>query len=474
MKKYIYVLFSLLTLTLVGCKDSDNKDLPIVPAPEKPVAAGCYMIGADFGNWDWSSDEVVSMVPVVETAGQFWTVQYFKAKKGFKFCTVREWSGDFYERTTSYGKDDIWKVNDGNCEVNADGFYIVHIDLENDMMSIDNADIVFGTGPCFGGSWGETTHPYATKFTTTDGKTTPVLVNTTTVGGPLRGYVSSKLAREQSTAWWKMEFYLFAKEGGASGEYNIVYRGVDGQKEDDLEQTAAGQDVILNFKTGTAQVVPTGSISLDGDSPEPQVPTECYMIGDDFGNWDWESEDIVSLVPVVQVDGQFWTVQYIQAGKGFKFCPKKAWDGDFCELTTSYGKDEIWEIVSGNCQVKADGYYIIHVDLVNNIMTIDNADFVYGTGDCFGGDWGTTTHPYTAKTATINSVATPVFANTTMAEGKLRGYVSSKLAREQSTDWWKMEFYLFPKEGGASGEYDIVYRGVAGEKEKDLESTVTG
>ena len=67
-----------------------------------------------------------------------------------------------------------------------------------------------------------------------------------------------------------------------------------------------------------------------------EYPEHLYMIGEEFGNWAWDSDGVVEMTPVLHnpdwgatAPGQFWTVRYFQAGKGFKFCAKRAWEGDF-------------------------------------------------------------------------------------------------------------------------------------------------
>ncbi|MBQ5675517.1 MAG: SusF/SusE family outer membrane protein, partial [Lachnospiraceae bacterium] len=107
--------------------------------------------------------------------------------------------------------------------------------------------------------------------------------------------------------------------------------------------------------------------------------TEMYMIGEDFGGWDWNNEGVVSLIPVHSAEGAFWTIKPLKAGKQFKFCSKKEWNGDF----NSLGEDSGYVIVDGNCSVESDGIYMIYVDVKNKKLVIEPAA-VYGIGDCFG------------------------------------------------------------------------------------------
>ena len=178
----------------------------------------------------------------------------------------------------------------------------------------------------------------------------------------------------------------------------------------------------------------------------PQLPTELYMIGQDFGGWDWESEGVVSMTPVHSHEGAFWTTRYFAAGSGFKFCAKRAWDGDFFTLGDDYG----FYTDGGNCYVEADGFYTVYVDLVNNIIAVEPAA-VYGIGDCFGGwDTDVEANKFVADGRTLVSRATEY-------DGELRMYVDAPAICDD-IDWWMMEFNIYD---GA-----IVYRGAAGDQER--------
>lgn len=176
-------------------------------------------------------------------------------------------------------------------------------------------------------------------------------------------------------------------------------------------------------------------------------PETLYMIGDEFGGWDWTSDGIVDLVPVYNQDdkaqGQFWTVRYITAGKGFKFCSKKAWQNDFCGLDTNEG----FQQSSGNCVVEADGFYMIHIDLKRSILHVEPAR-IYGIGSCFGGwDAGMENALFTQDGQTLKA--------TLVADGELRMYAESSIA---TTDWWTREFIIL--------DGKIAYRGNGGDQDR--------
>ena len=189
-----------------------------------------YMIGAAFGNWDWSSDGIVDMVPVHSGEGQFWTVRYIKANSPFKFCPAKEWNGkEFCSQTT----DDGFTVDNNNCIVDKDGLYLIHIDLMNEKLHVEQARI-YGIGECFGG-WDAGME--SALFTNTDGTASIKLP----AGGEVRMYVASDIA---TTDWWTREFIIL--------DGKIVYRGTG----DDQTRVActAGQTVTLDFNAGTGSI----------------------------------------------------------------------------------------------------------------------------------------------------------------------------------------------------------------------------
>jgi len=208
---------------------------------ESATPTTCYMIGNQFGGWDWASDGVADMAPVWGTEGCFWCTRYFKASDGFKFCTVKEWNGDF----TGLGTDSGYTVSDGNCFVAEDGFYTVYIDLVRKVVEVSPA-AVYGIGDAvFAGGWD---FDSAKQFEAEGDK----MVITTTGAGELRlaNKVQPTTSVDGCTAngwydWWKTE-YIFFEDG------KIVYRG--GGNDQERVQIEAGKKIILDFNAGTATV----------------------------------------------------------------------------------------------------------------------------------------------------------------------------------------------------------------------------
>lgn len=210
------------------------------------------------------------------------------------------------------------------------------------------------------------------------------------------------------------------------------------------EDTAV--DVEFRIKASISEATtPIYSLNTQESKVTPyfvaEYPEELFMIGQQFGNWDWSSDGVVEFTPVHSLEGTFWAVRYLEAGSGFKFNTIKDWDGSFALLGHKEGvyEDE------GNAMVSKSGYYMIFVNFTLDALIVQPAE-VYGIGDAFGG-WDSATYPFTVDGNN--------FTITTKHEGNLRMYATSPYAEGLGIDWWRMEFMLF--------DGKIKYRGTAGD-----------
>lgn len=370
-----------------------------------------YMIGAEFGSWDWTSDGIVEMTPVLhnpdwgaDAEGQFYTVRYFTAGEGFKFCATKAWSGDFWGLETN---DGFTEVN-GNCTVAEDGFYLVHIDFKAGKVHVEPAR-VYGIGEAFGG-WDEEMED--ARFVA-DGK---VLKATVAKAGNIRMYVASSIA---TSGWWTREFNVI--------EGKIVPRLMD---ELPGVPALANQVVKLDFNAGTG--------AIEGEGVAPTLPQTMFIIGEAINGW----SDFVPMHAFHSQEGMFWIIRYLEADKAFKFSPVADWKGDFNQLDTNEG----FETVDTNCKVTASGVYCIGVDCANSKIIVEPAK-VYGIGDAFGG-WEAQPVAFQVEGQTLVGTAT--------TDGNIRTYVDSKIL-SSTNDWWHAEF--IPKDGA------IVYRETGGDPE---------
>lgn len=199
-------------------------------------------------------------------------------------------------------------------------------------------------------------------------------------------------------------------------------------------------DISLKFKVtgGELGAAFTYETKLTKKS---ELPTSLYMIGDEFGNWDWSSKGVVEMIPFHSQPGMFWAIRYISQNKGFKFAPAKEWGKDFAGLDTNEG----FTVDGGNAVVAENGIYCVGVDMKNKKIVVEKAP-VYGIGDAFGG-WDTMKNAYEVDGKTMKIKAT--------ANGNLRTYVASSLLSAPS-DWWHAEFVV-------NSEGKIEYRGVGGD-----------
>jgi len=179
-------------------------------------------------------------------------------------------------------------------------------------------------------------------------------------------------------------------------------------------------------------------------TPEPEIPTELYMIGD-FCNWDWA--DAVEMTPVHSHEGMFWCTLYMEQDAQFKFSPVQEWIGK--DFGTENGN-----IVDHNGQVTDAGLYTFVVDMVNRKVSVTAAK-IYGIGEAFG-SWEEDRYPFT-----INSDGT--VSITTNSVGELRMYTDIA-----NIDWWQAEYMIY--------DGKIVYRGSDGDQERvsvDAGMTIT-
>ena len=197
-----------------------------------------YMIGQQFGAWDWGSDGIVELVPIWGKAGEFWCTRYFNKADGFKFCSTKAWNGDF----TGAGSAG-YTVDGGNCFVPEDGFYTVYIDGNDNTVEISPAE-VYGIGAAFSNP-AEWDFDKAPKFVAEGQKLTIPTIAAEEVRLAVK--VQPSVAKDGITGngwydWWKTEFIFFA-------DGKIVYRGAGNDQ--DRIKAEAGKKIVLDFNAGT-------------------------------------------------------------------------------------------------------------------------------------------------------------------------------------------------------------------------------
>ncbi|MDD4142410.1 MAG: hypothetical protein PHR20_06435 [Bacteroidales bacterium] len=212
----------------------------VEPLPEYPD--NLYIIGDAIGGWDWTGDYIVEMVPANGHPYIFWAVIWIDAAEnaGFKFCSVKEWNGDFgVEEGDVIAPADYTKGTNNLLAPETSGYYMVVVDFLNNKISVD-LPYVYGTGDAFGGY---NLQMENALFIDNGDKT---MTATTSADGNLRIYAHHKWFAEYTPTldWWQAEFVII--------DGVIEYRG-NGNDQTPVPVTA-GQIISLNFKEGTGSI----------------------------------------------------------------------------------------------------------------------------------------------------------------------------------------------------------------------------
>ena len=204
---------------------------------------GDFASGSSWGKW-------VEMIPVTDTPGKFWSVQYFGGNNVMKFNAQPTWDGNQVAYSeglvpaASVSYAGVSGVDDGsggqNIGVKNAGWYIMVVTTELEGKDLNYtleflAPDIYLTGDPSGG-WD--TFDDARKFTVPSGEgefVSPAFV----AGGALRMCI-----KLPSTDWWRTEFAILANK--------IEYRKNGGDQE--AVNVSAGQKAYLNFLDGTGRI----------------------------------------------------------------------------------------------------------------------------------------------------------------------------------------------------------------------------
>jgi len=220
-----------------------TKTSDLEPLPEYPE--NLYIIGS-FCSWNWESDGVISMIPVHSHPNAFWAITYFDVElddddnivdTGFKFCSVKDWAGDF--GASGAATDGVYAKGGSDIKV-ASGYYMIYVDLKEEKIFV-GAPNVYLMGECaFIGEADE--HGWNTGRSENKFEVSETGLTKTTFGaGKLRMYAACPF---EIADWWQMEFNIF--------DGKIEYRA-NGNDQADVS-IAAGKTVTLDFKAGTGKI----------------------------------------------------------------------------------------------------------------------------------------------------------------------------------------------------------------------------
>ena len=345
---------------------------------------------------------------------------------GFKFTPAPQWGAEWgLDKTKPEPVDGekgfkIYNLTDsdaGNIMEGSDGSYHkVIVDLTNLTVSVAPITSIGIIGAFEGNSWAS---DYASM----------------TYNAESDSWKAKGVAIPKRTEWkFRMnggwDINLGPVETGGSLE-NLVQDGKNA-----VETDGAVYDVELFISTTPYRAV----LTKVGDVDAPDLPDAMYMVGEGIVDWN----TFLPMTPLANQNGAFWAIRYIEAGKGFKFSPKPAWEGDFTGLDSNEG----YTVDGGNCFVAESGIYAIGIDYGKGKVVVEPAK-VYGIGEAFGG-WDV------MMDAAKYAASGKVLVGTASANGNMRTYVATSIL-DDPANWWHAE--LIVKDG------QIVCRGAGGEPE---------
>ena len=442
--KFLFLGMMTLSFVLASCKKDDP------PKPVDPVEDGMYLVGSSVA----SEDITVSsrMQPGVyegegykatERQGMYQHILFISKTGSFNIVEVKGAAQIKYGATLTVDPETSWAfsgdvVQDGaDITVTDDGLYFVYLDLQASSQKIFvlKANDISITGD--GVVEKELSLTKKDAFSKTKGEWEVAGVNF-------------------KKGWWKFRMnenwtYPIAENIPAftnlGGDPENLTPGGDNLA--DLEPAQYTVKLVYEFGNGfKVTTAETGEYT-------PEFPENLYMIGSDFGNWNWDDAGVVEMIPVAGIEGAFWCINYFTAGSGFKWNSVKSWDegsafGNLDE-NESIGFDNDGD---GNAVIDEDGLYSVYIDMAADKIAIEPAS-VYGKGDCFGG-WGSEEDPVDPLLFALDADGSTMSITTTAA-GQLRMYAGFTDA-SVGWDWWRTEFIIL--------DGKIVYRGNGNDQER--------
>ena len=436
-----------IALCIAGCKEKEPEPQPIDDITED----GFYVLGEATGIDKVSN--LLSMAPGINEAdnqslragmyekyivlqgGKEFTLAYVKGGEQIAYgATLTEFKADLSDAAYSDNPADAvfkGKMETGasapKMKVDKTGLYHIVLDVnEDNFLSEPQIVLCPVTMGVRGGmnSWGFT-ELQATE-PKNDGITYTITGQELAAGGKFKFAYNNawKITLGQSADGTK-----FVK-----ANTNLGNHCTPGGADIEVTQGAGKYKITLTYKLAAGEIANSFRYEIEQES-KSEAPTTMYMIGNQFGEWKWESDGVVELVPVWGTMGEFWCTRYFKAADGFKFCATKAWNGDFT------GDGSVGYTVSdGNCFVAEDGFYTVYVNGNNSTVEVSPAE-VYGIGDA----WGSNAWDFDAQDP-VKFVADgdKMVATTNFASSALR--LATKVqpsGADRWFDWWKTEYIFF-------------------------------
>lgn len=203
---------------------------------------------------DWNWGAACQMIPVTQTPGMFWSMQYYNAGEQIKFSPVADWAGQDFGFSTSILTSEAIEFagltdQGGNIGIGNSGWYVVvvTVDKVGDKKVEFLKPEVYLLGGLVNSSWNCNEE---TLFAVPADKNGDFISPAATADGTARICCIAA----GSGNWWKSEFTLDMK-----GDASIIYRE-NKPVSDNLGELGyecpvkAGQKVHVNFTNGNGTV----------------------------------------------------------------------------------------------------------------------------------------------------------------------------------------------------------------------------
>ena len=207
-----------------------------------------YIIGTMNG-WNWDNwNDAYTMIPVTQTEGKYWSMQYFSEGDEFKFSPELEWGNDFGFSTDIITPEAIAlaELSDngtGNIKVGKSGWYIVVVTVDGSTTTVDlqEPNVYLYGDVSIGAVWEAKPENLFTVPATKEGDFVSPAAG---ADGVARMCVVLK-----NTDWWRSEFTV--------SNNALVYRAnLSGELSDNGYQCSvtAGQKIHINFMERTGSI----------------------------------------------------------------------------------------------------------------------------------------------------------------------------------------------------------------------------
>lgn len=147
------------------------------------------------------------------------------------------------------------------------------------------------------------------------------------------------------------------------------------------------------------------------------------------GYYNWNTWN--ALTPVIDHDGEFYTILYADENEEIKFAPQEGWGNDFAGTVASDAAGSGAATPNGNLQFGKAGWYLLWVNAQSQTVEVYTPT-IYMYGACVGNTWeDKAENVFTIPDSRDGDFVSPAFTG----DGAMRMCVHPK-----EVQWWQTEF----------------------------------